>query len=356
MRICYLGSGENLDYLASVFLSEWEAQVIAANLPWYSTRQALLSAQSQVELTILDLDFPLHWFASWLIGSKPMLTVPRWLKQSIDIPVDSWEEMLPLIRRKTRNEAKRMIAKFHLEFDLVQSDAAARNFYRQLYRPMVRARFGDQGVIVDEAQFLAECAKGRIAVVRSEGRMLAAVLVQVANRKLLLKWFGASTQPEDAESVRGASDALDFYTLKLAVEGGFRSVDMGHCRPCLNDGVLRYKRKWGASINTGRVPKGRFVLVPGPVSRVLCSALESNPLVTVERGGPTARLWAPSSCSSAAELAATVSRFAVPGLRRMKVFVEHEVPPDDYANTLSVPTTVVSLAGVDNPVRHFVTG
>jgi len=43
----------------------------------------------------------------------------------------------------------------------------------------------------------------------------------------------------------GANSATDLYLVKYAKKLGFKLIDFGGSRPSLNDGVLRYKRKWG---------------------------------------------------------------------------------------------------------------
>jgi len=358
MTLCYVGGGEGLEYLASVFFSDSKQNTASPSVRWWRIGPAIQRHGSDADLLVLDLDFPLHWFTRWFVGSAPVLSVPRWLKQSVVVRAQSWEDMWTNIRRKTRNEAKRFISKFDLKFDLVPGAAWGPEFYRTLYRPSVQKRFGSQGVIVDESLFVAECRKGVIARVSSDGRVLAAVLLHVANDTLVLKWFGSSTEELDANRVKGASDALDLETLRIAVERGLNELDMGHCRPQLDDGVLRYKQKWGAAIGRGKVPKGLFQIVAPKPSSACASALANNPFAILEHGRLVSRLWLSGGGATDHELEAVLRRYAVPGLSQLKVFTDNRFTGVDEqeAGALEVPTQFIPLRSTDDALRCFMQG
>ena len=46
-----------------------------------------------------------------------------------------------------------------------------------------------------------------------------------------------------------ALSGLYFYTIRYAHAQGYRDLDLSYTAPLLNDGVYRYKRKWGAAVH-----------------------------------------------------------------------------------------------------------
>ena len=354
LTACYIGSGENLRYLSSLLFQGEVARGSRATYPWWSGRRRMREAAGTADLVVSDLDCPLHYFS----GRAPMLSIPRWLKQTIPVSARTWDDLLRSLRRKTRKEALRVFRNSDLELDLVDGRSAAADFYRRLYRPSVRERFGEEGVIVDEHTFVTECAKGKIARVTHRQRWLAGVLLQFRKPRLLVRWYGSDASLALTER-KGLSDALDLYTLKLAIDHGIDIVDMGHSRPRLNDGVLRYKCKWGARIGQGRMPKGRFLITARTMSDVVTSALAHNPFVLQERRQLISRLLLPGEWSSMAAIEKEIARRIVPGLGRVKAFLTGAVPVasgDGLITVDDVPVELVSLAGATDPIRLFMNG
>ena len=88
-----------------------------------------------------------------------------------------------------------------------------------------------------------------------------------------------------AAQVGKSSDALALYlaSLQRARELGYDRLGIGMSRPFLNDGLLRYKRKWGLRLN-GEFGRGGVWLRFKPDSESARSFLCNNPFLHVSRG------------------------------------------------------------------------
>ncbi len=207
------------------------------------------------DLAVVEL--PPLWRFCLPAGTR--LTLPAWISQDIraapGAPLVLPPELLKEAMRHRRREA------YEVEFTAAAADV--RRFYNEFYRPYVTARFGSGAVLVDEQRFLAESRDMTLAILQTGGEWVAGILFRQQGTTLHFGWFGSATVPPRA----GASEVLDVSVIERAAAQGVRRVLMGHSRPRLADGVVRYKSRFGAIVRPTRFPQrviGLQVLRPTP--------------------------------------------------------------------------------------------
>jgi lipid II:glycine glycyltransferase (peptidoglycan interpeptide bridge formation enzyme) len=112
-----------------------------------------------------------------------------------------------------------------------------------------------------------------------DGEVVAAVLLHMADKRLAYVWVGV---PESIQGdmFNGAFSALYYYTILYGYENGCREIDFLGTRPILNDGLFRYKRKWGTCIRISPVPRGDMLLKPLHLSIPVKSFFTNNFFIT----------------------------------------------------------------------------
>jgi len=80
---------------------------------------------------------------------------------------------------------------------------------------------------------------------------VAGMLFRLEGATLALGWFGSRAAPAPG----GASEVLDAWVIGHAAGRGARRAVLGHSRPSLADGVVRYKSRFGAEIRATRFPQ-----------------------------------------------------------------------------------------------------
>lgn len=297
LRIHYLGDGSQLSYLQSLCFAN-QFTILAEQTLKLTEVVSGKFPQETADLRVYDFDFP----AQKLLQPQG-IGIPYWLKQKIQIN-GSWEEYLGRMRRKTRREAQRMIRKFELETAVVAGSDFGETFYEQLYKPYIERRHGESSVIIAKPEFMARIAGSEIIQLLFQGQVIAAAQLNVSDTVLSIGWTGVREQDLD-KGLRGAADALDYFCMKYAFDNGCTAIDMGHSRAVLSDGILKYKKKWGANINTGVVPQGKLVFQFLANAEKSCSEdeqisdhpalqfLANNPLLSLHNGALTAHILLP---------------------------------------------------------------
>jgi len=175
--------------------------------------------------------------------------VPSWVP--LWLPTDrSLEEVVAGERsgRSARKNDVRRVARLGVEVRIASDRAAWDSFRERLYLPYVRRRFDDLAVPVPPPVFRHARRHGGLLLVERDGVPVSGAVLEHGRDATAVLVFGVSL---DGPVPSGAAvEACYYHAIRFAVERGFRRLSLGACRPVLTDGVLRYKRKWGARIGT----------------------------------------------------------------------------------------------------------
>jgi hypothetical protein len=123
-----------------------------------------------------------------------------------------------------------------------------------------------------------------LAKLCSGSEWVAGLLFRIAAGTLSLGWFGSRTTPPPA----GASEALDAWVIGHAAALGARRAVLGHSRPSLADGVVRYKARFGAVIRATRFPQRVVAIDVRRPTPAVAQALNAARFVTFD-GAPGMR-------------------------------------------------------------------
>lgn len=310
--IQYVGDGTQLAYLKSLCSEQPYAEHESRKLTlvdvllkrWQHSDQALI---------VYDFDFPLHYLLK-----LPGLALPYWIKQKIELN-DDWDAYLARMRRKTRREAQRMIRKFELHTHVVSGEDYAEEFYDNLYAPYIRSRHGDSAVVIDRTAALSKLRSSQIVQLLVEDKVIGAAQIDTQGSVLALGWTGL-TDLQDKPELRGAADALDYFCMKYAFDSGCKVIDMGHSRSVLSDGILKYKKKWGANVSVGVVPQGLMKFEVRELSKACHHFLSSNPMLSVTDSNLEAHVVLPHKLQEAKEIEAYIADLFVEGIVKIHVY------------------------------------
>jgi hypothetical protein len=313
-------------------------------LSWPRLNADLRNLPLAVDLVVLDLDFPL-WF---MLRRQQFLNVPRWVKQRVAIGA-TWEEVLRRMRRKTRREARRIIRKFGFRCRVVNGHSAAEHFYDRLYQPYIRERHGHAAEIVSRGTFIRECRRSQIIRLLQDERVVAAVATRLSGQEMSMGWTGIETKLAYEQRL-SAADALDYYALIYAYQRGCSYLDMGHSRACLDDGVLRYKRKWGASVYRKKLPQGSILIAPLTSSPAVFSLLANARFITLDGGRLVCRTILPMSLREE-QLEGFLKHTWIDGIQRVR-FLTRAAMSDEATRRFSW-AEFVTLGPADRLLDQF---
>lgn len=320
ITVTYIGDGSSYDHVIANLFCNTPKILSEQPVSCWNVNSKIKSAQKSDDMLIGDFDFPL----SHLVNTEGSMVTPRWLKQKVTI-ADTWQEVLTGMRRKTRREAQRSIRKNNLIAQVIRDPEIDRYFYHRLYIPYINKRFTNQASLVEEKRFLKECADGQLIVVKQDDHILASVLVHLSGKQMTMAWTGIDkTHIKGNHS--GIADALDYFSLLYAYKQGCDEMDMGTSRALINDGALQYKKKWGARISTGKIPKGIIFYKASRFSSSILSFLVNTPMIVRNDTGLCAVIWSESVTSDIPErqmidqIKTQLEKYYMPGIKALRCF------------------------------------
>jgi hypothetical protein len=209
--------------------------------------------------------------------------------ETLTIPVDVEMEMpTPSIFEgegaQWSRSAKANIARIKrsgFSFDVVCGDEWAAEFQRRMHRPSMRNRHGARAYVVSRramARYAGTEGSELLRIFR-EGRWVAGSLNRSTPEGYRL-WVSGWRDGDAAQRQSGAISAMYWFNFKRAAELGHRRILLGSVEPYLDDGILKYKAYWGATLSAQSPRFTRFDLLLEPSHPVCGRFLRSHSIVT----------------------------------------------------------------------------
>jgi hypothetical protein len=155
-------------------------------------------------------------------------------------------------------------------------------FFSDMVIPLARQRFGREGWVPNPRLRRDLASLATLLFVHTvEGRVAGICVVPTGTKA----WTPAlGVKGADRRLVReGAVAAMYFGVIELARAEGLERVDFGRASPFLNDGLHRYKRKWGLVPTMDRIVQLSAVWLH-PDHAALRRAFAREPLLTHANG------------------------------------------------------------------------
>jgi hypothetical protein len=270
----YGGDGSNLRFLRDTFFASAASRTLIERVPPFALGQRLERLAVDADLLMCERA-PLWASLGKRIGT---LRMPAWIKQELQLGAAGARWLLP---RHIEREADRQVRRHGYRLELSTGAADLSDFYTRFYSPYVKSRFADEAVVVDHAQFQRVAAGQTLAKLYATDEWVAGMLLQRSSRSIRFGWFGSTSTPPPP----GASEALDVLCIRMAAQNGVRRVVLGHSRPSLADGVVRYKQKFGAHVRKTRFPQSVLELKMLRSNRALAEWICSRQFVCLQQSG-----------------------------------------------------------------------
>src|SRR5262249_46419454 len=194
-----------------------------------------------VDLELWQLPWPLSRRA--IDAAIVPSAVPLWLDTAR--PLEAIVTGTPRGRSSRRDDARR-VRRLGLTARLATTATECERFRRDLYEPYTSHRFGALFSSIPAHTFRHACRSGWLLLLEDAGPTVAGALLERWRRDVRIRAFGVAV---DGPIPTGLLfEACYYHSIRFATETRLPRLSLGTTRPVLSDGVLRYKRKWGASV------------------------------------------------------------------------------------------------------------
>ena len=174
-----------------------------------------------------------------LVLGPDYLEIPEWVGAFIQLP----KNLEGYLRaNESRHSDVRRIRREGYTFEVSHAHPDLDTLHREFHAPFIQRRFGAHAHVAQVWLWHRLLSHGGVLWVRHQDRRVAGLLYTQEGDGLRLFATGCA---EDADARAGFAGLYVFMCMH-AHALGYRTINLGGCRPTLRDGVFRYKRKWGA--------------------------------------------------------------------------------------------------------------
>ena len=235
-RIVYLGEGESVSYVRSVFQREGGDCEIR-RIPLLQAGKVIREMVRKGTILCVEVNRLLGpCMPGKLLPSFP------WVRQRTVLSSREYD------KRKKAIDAVygRKVRKYGYGFRTVTDSGSLRRFYTELYLPHISARFGEERSARSLSEMAHAVKAGFLLQVLHDDVWVSGAVCMIRNKEISVLTFGHL--PEQIFPLaRGALSAAYHYIFSYAESAGLESVDLGRSRPHAADGVYWHKQRWGAS-------------------------------------------------------------------------------------------------------------
>lgn len=165
--------------------------------------------------------------------------IPLWLTSAINIP------LIPT-NGSTKDDF-RIIIKSKLSYHVANSVEEYHFFYYSMYLPTVEIRHQNRKIIMEYSDMLDEILNhgGKLLLIKKEEGYISGVII-VTREEIPRIWSNGILRGDTSLWKIGAITSTYWFSAQYLYEKGFTKMNLGLTRSFLSDGILQYKKKWGA--------------------------------------------------------------------------------------------------------------
>lgn len=278
LNVIFLDNNNTFSYLHDkLFYGEFKSKKIGKCFIW-NVNKYLNNLSVNYDALFIKSDV----FFSRFFEKKGFIVIPEFVSLTLNIskPI----EKIVMSFKKSIKEDIRKIKKIGYTFEISTDPKKLKMFYYQMYLPYINKRYGKLSRLshYEFFRYLLE-RNSKLILTKLNDEYLFGALFSIKKDKIITSFAGA--MEGKAIYMKSGLGATPYYFLILwAKENGYSSIDFGKSNPFLDDGLLKYKTKWGASIKKTEITSPDIIaLKENNSNQGIISFLKNNHLISIEK-------------------------------------------------------------------------
>lgn len=273
----FWGDERLLHYFSDLLYFEEPAKESLGNVFIWKTKLKPNLNIPETDLIFIGIDK----FFSRFLSRQGFTIIPQWLLFIFDLS-KPLPKVWKLSQNKSLREDLRIIRKHKYSYEMTCDPAKFEYFYHQMHLPYIAGRFGKSMIPSGFRGIRRIFEKGQLLLVKRGNEYLSGNLIYTHNKRAFAACTGV--REGNIEYVKqGALSACYYFSILWAKERGYKWFDFGHCRPFLNDGVFRYKKKWCMEIKRSERHRAVFGMKTCNLQQGALDALANNPFIFIDQ-------------------------------------------------------------------------
>ena len=264
------GEGLNHNYFLDLAFNGEPRKTDLGRVRLMDVFQANRKMEKDAPMVVLETNQSLH---DWR-NDGGWFFIPAWVTSEVALPIPE-----KCLRHDSIKTTFRKIRKHGYEYEVTRDEERFIDFYNNMHLPYITKEFGNRAKLDSFAEKRGQCELFDLVLLRKASQpdlFIAGFLIiyEPAGARV----WSVGVRDGNMEHVQeGVLAALYIFSFEHLVKNGHKRTSMGSSRPCLRDGVLKFKRKMAHKIITSQwsgFSLRIFALTPGTKAFLL-----NNPFI-----------------------------------------------------------------------------
>ena len=278
LRILFISTKAPSSHILNVIFKQKPEIKKKFKVSLLNNKKKINQIKSEIDAVLIKCDR----FYAGFFEKQGFTIIPEWVRMTLDIsePFDSFITNLS----RSAKEDIRKIKKLGYTYEISQDINKLNFFYNKMYVPYVSWRFPETDIRTNfyTMKYLFEQGNKLLFVKHKDEYIFGGLFLK--NKDKVTATYAGITEGKFDHVKRGVIAASYYYLIQHSKESGANLVDLGSCRPFVNDGLFSYKRKWGAKIGkSGNECSEIYSFKQYSDNKGIKSFLTNNPFIYIEK-------------------------------------------------------------------------
>lgn len=204
------------------------------------------------------------------------------IPEFVSLKVDLSKELSEIYKSfsKSAKEDIRKVKKEGFSYEITDDLDKIRFFYDSMYIPYSYKRYGNFAICATFSTIRHLVERGsKLMLIKKNNDYLFGSLFFFSNNTVIGTHAGIINGKTELLK-KGVSSASYYFAIIYSKKLNAKYLDFGSCRPFLNNGLLRYKKKWGASVENSKSSFSVFGFKPIGKKDGIKEFMLNNPFIS----------------------------------------------------------------------------
>jgi len=264
------------------------------------------------------------------IFNKIGISIPEWVAFETKLPVSfSNISQIPKLSKHLRKDI-RIVKKRKFHYEITHNIEDFDNFYNNMYVSYIQKKFGEFRFLHSYRYLKGLFKKGGILFIKRANERIGGVLYFA--QKDIISFHTLGITDGNKEYVKeGAIIAIYYFFISWAQKNNFKKILFGASRSFFNDGLFRFKRKWGMEVRRKKDNYFSFRLYICNLKESVRQLLVNNPFIFDDNGSISAFIMVDIGRPVSLPMLQSIYRdYWTPGLKKVYVLSLSRVAQDIF--------------------------
>jgi len=278
LKILYLSNEELYPYLMNILFSEEPKHKKIDKIKIWNIDKKIKEKYNKIDAVFIES----NTFYAGYFEKQGFIIIPESISMTLDI-----SEPFERIYKKFSKSAKediRKVKKYGYAYEITQSLEKLKLFYHKMYLPYISQRHKKIAIHTNFHAIRTSFEKnGKLMLIKQKNEYISGAVFSIKKEKAIASYLGIKKGKNEFLK-KGLTAASYYFFIKWAKENGIKILDFGTSKAFLNDGLFRYKKKWGTTIS--KTESYYYSIFPFKIcknSKAIQSFLKYNPFIYLEK-------------------------------------------------------------------------